>query len=438
MRRLTLISVEVLMAIIPGVVVAAPGDLISELMPPTPEERTLCGLRVSGLGQNSVLVACPASGNRLAKVYLYDGLTAELLQTFPNPKGDSDDGFGRSIASVGEDKVVVGAPNVGMAYVFDVATGDLLHELAAPYSLGRDAALGTSVAGVGGFVAVAAARTWVGLYDAETGEFVREIPRPSGDTSAYGESLAAYGDDLLVTGISHGPIPGPGVGAGYRFDPTTGDLLATYADPAPQTRLFGTSIGGDSGYVAIGAPHEGNVFLYDADTGDLVQTLSRGNVGFGITVDVTSSGLVLVGANSTPPESFLFDAETGDMLHSYDQGYVVAAVRSKVLIGSPHAHAVSHDSGMAVLYEGETLAGDMDEDGQVNGLDVDPFVDAVLNNPFYLYGDMNGDGVVTGLDVDPFVAILLGGGAEPIPEPSTLLLCIIALGVVGGWWKWGE
>ena len=108
MRRLTMISVEVLMATIPGVVVAAPGDLISELMPPTPEVGTMCGLLVSGLGQNGALVACPSRNNGLGNVYLYDGLTAELLQTFPNPNGNSDDGFGRSIAAVGDDRVVVG------------------------------------------------------------------------------------------------------------------------------------------------------------------------------------------------------------------------------------------------------------------------------------------------------------------------------------------
>jgi hypothetical protein len=30
----------------------------------------------------------------------------------------------------------------------------------------------------------------------------------------------------------------------------------------------------------------------------------------------------------------------------------------------------------------------------------------------------------------------IGGGAHQVPEPSNLLLCIIALGVVGGWRKW--
>jgi hypothetical protein len=77
-------------------------------------------------------------------------------------------------------------------------------------------------------------------------------------------------------------------------------------------------------------------------------------------------------------------------------------------------------------------------DGVVNGLDVDPFVDVLLNGPYQAAADMNEDGDVNGLDVDPFVAAVVGGGTQQIPEPSTLLLCIIALAVVGGWRKWGE
>ena len=80
----------------------------------------------------------------------------------------------------------------------------------------------------------------------------------------------------------------------------------------------------------------------------------------------------------------------------------------------------------------------MNKDGQVNGLDVDLFVSAVLTDPFNPYGDMNEDGVVTGLDVDPFVAAVVGGGStlQPIPEPSALLLAFVGLGVVGAWRKW--
>ena len=48
--------------------------------------------------------------------------------------------------------------------------------------------------------------------------------------------------------------------------------------------------------------------------------------------------------------------------------------------------------------------GDVNHDSEVNGLDVDPFVDVLLASRFDVAADMNGDGVVNGLDVEPFVA----------------------------------
>jgi hypothetical protein len=87
-----------------------------------------------------------------------------------------------------------------------------------------------------------------------------------------------------------------------------------------------------------------------------------------------------------------------------------------------------------VVDPGVVLLGDVNLDDVVNGLDVDPFVALVTGGTYQAEGDMNADGVVNGLDVDPFVAAVVGG-VQQIPEPSTLLLCIIALGVVGGWRK---
>lgn len=82
------------------------------------------------------------------------------------------------------------------------------------------------------------------------------------------------------------------------------------------------------------------------------------------------------------------------------------------------------------------VLGDMDGDGEVDGSDVDPFVDILLNGPYQAEADMNEDGEVNGLDVDPFVAAVVGSGTQPVDEPSSFLLCLVALGVVGGWWKW--
>jgi hypothetical protein len=88
-----------------------------------------------------------------------------------------------------------------------------------------------------------------------------------------------------------------------------------------------------------------------------------------------------------------------------------------------------------VVESADPLLGDVNGDGDVNGLDVDPFVDVLLSGPYQQEADMNEDQVVNGLDVDPFVAAVVGG-TQPIPEPSTLLLALVALGVVGGWRQW--
>jgi hypothetical protein len=82
------------------------------------------------------------------------------------------------------------------------------------------------------------------------------------------------------------------------------------------------------------------------------------------------------------------------------------------------------------------LIGDVNHDTEVNGLDVDPFVDVLLASRFDVAADMNGDGVVNGLDVDPFVAAVVGSGTQPVPEPSTLLLCIVIASVISAWTDW--
>jgi hypothetical protein len=60
---------------------------------------------------------------------------------------------------------------------------------------------------------------------------------------------------------------------------------------------------------------------------------------------------------------------------------------------------------------GNDPAGDMNGDGAVNGLDVDPFVDILLNGGSDPAADMNGDGAVNGLDVNLFVQSVIGGDA---------------------------
>ena len=57
----------------------------------------------------------------------------------------------------------------------------------------------------------------------------------------------------------------------------------------------------------------------------------------------------------------------------------------------------------------KTLLGDVNCDGVVDLLDVQPFVDLLIANEFSNKADINEDGEVDLLDVGPFVTILTGG-----------------------------
>ena len=86
-------------------------------------------------------------------------------------------------------------------------------------------------------------------------------------------------------------------------------------------------------------------------------------------------------------------------------------------------------TGDLPLVGGAVILGDVNGDGVVNGLDVQPFIDVLLPGDYQAEADMNEDLAVNGLDVDPFVAAVVGGGSQTVPEPSTFILA--ALGLLG-------
>ena len=58
---------------------------------------------------------------------------------------------------------------------------------------------------------------------------------------------------------------------------------------------------------------------------------------------------------------------------------------------------------------GGFVLGDVNCDGEVNLLDVSPFVDLIINAGFSDKADMNADGEINLLDVQPFVDLLANG-----------------------------
>jgi len=289
--------------------------------------------------------ATDLGGHNSGSAYIFDASTGNLLRTLNKPTRESggwDDpsyGFGLSVAVSGN-TVVVGAPfedivlgwsddgydvriDAGSAYVFDAATGNLLHTLDNPTPEERDS-FGWPVA-VSGSTAVVAGFPGAYLFDTGTGEL-----RSTFDT-----------EGLYDVDVSEGTavVANASVGAAYILDATTGNLLWTLDDPTPGGGAFGCSaaVSGNTvvvGDYAVGAGtgSTGAAYIYDATTGNLLRTLTKPTPTkddlFGISVAVSGS-TVVVGAENA---AYLFDAGTGDVLATLNASGAVAVSGSTVMV----------------------------------------------------------------------------------------------------------
>ena len=225
-----------------------------------------------------------AGGLNSGKAYIYNVTTGVLLHTLdnPNPYGTSaDDRFGWSVAISG-DYAIVGAyqedgvegGNSGKAYIFNVATGALVHTLDNPNA-----------------------------YD-------------TGSNDKFGTSVS-ISDNYAIVGVNEeNDAGGIESGKAYIFDVTTGALLHTLDNPnaygTSAEDQFGTSVSISDNYAIISAQQEddaggidsGKVYIYNVTTGVLVHTIDNPNAygtsendKFGISVAI-SDDYIIVGAAS--------------------------------------------------------------------------------------------------------------------------------------------
>ncbi len=142
------------------------GNLIHTLVSPNEEEFGSFGSSLSGIGdangdgRSDVIVGAPYEEPRTSP-NIFDGATGELLHTLVSPNEQEDGKFGCCVSGIGDvngdgrGDVIVGADTEypgsspqysGQAYVFDGASGKLLHVLASPNEGGGQ--FGRSVSGV--------------------------------------------------------------------------------------------------------------------------------------------------------------------------------------------------------------------------------------------------------------------------------------------------
>ena len=241
--------------------------------------------------------------NPIGEIYLLDGTTGELLSTIsnPNPYDNHVDEFGISVAFVGNDKIAVGAPVQpsnnqfagGMVYVFDVENGNMVRSITDPNPQKIDG-FGHAVAFLGdGKIAIGIPGKdvknvdfagAVSIFDANTGSLVKTIKNPEPDGhDEFGKFIASDIDNnRLLVGAHHRNVDGKtSAGTVYLFDADTASLRLTIPNPDPDDdAYFGKSVLLTGNKIVVGAPgsgtfEQGSVYIFDADTGKLLETIDN-------------------------------------------------------------------------------------------------------------------------------------------------------------------
>ena len=279
--------------------------------------------------KTNIVVGAPGetpaeSSLRSGVAYLFDGITSEVLLTLLSPNAANQGQFGASVAGLGDvngdgiGEVIVGAYledtgataiDVGRAYVFDGSTGAVMHTLVCPFMNGGEW-FGSAVSGVPDVNGDGLPDVVVGaqgdevrdgrvyLYDGASGELLRTlIPYMEKVTGLFGYSVAGI-EDMNGDGRGDVLIGAPGEdsssGRAYVYDASTGNRLQTLTSPDKQDQgFFGGSVSGipsiagtGGGKVVVGASLEsydegpvrsGRAYIFDAASGDLLCTLVSPN-----------------------------------------------------------------------------------------------------------------------------------------------------------------
>ncbi len=217
----------------------------------------------------------------------------------------------------------------------------------------------------------------VSVYNKTTGELVAVLAAPSPQLGElFGETIAISGNKVVVGAR----LRNTGVGVAYVFDATTGALLHTLNNPTPASSgtfpdNFGSAVAISGSLIAIGseedlgAPDSGAVYLFDATTGSLVQTIASPNPAiqskFGNSLSLIANTLV-VGAslanrayifefNPTPQSASLvatLNVPPGGGVDSF--GRAVTIVGNIVAVGAPNNDTAAANSGQVHLFDRTT------------------------------------------------------------------------------------
>lgn len=313
------------------------GNLIATLTSPNAQSEGGFGFSTALSDKLVIVGAYAETVNGISQGNAYEFNTkGSLVQKFVTPNGQSYGEFGFSVsASTGI--VAVGGPCEaypgkdscsGVTHVFFLNYG----VIASPNAQ-SGGGFGYSVSASGTLVAVGAPGEDsnygnVYLVDGADGVPVHTLTTQYG--GFFGNSVSMSGT-LVAVGTPYADVGGDiDAGAVFMFNATTGDLLQTLISPNYQDGgQFGWSVSLSGSLLAVGAYGEtshgyseaGNAYTFNATTGDPIQSFTSPNYqlegSFGWAVSV-SGKLVTIGAAFESTEgdadagnAYVFNAVTG-------------------------------------------------------------------------------------------------------------------------------
>jgi hypothetical protein len=276
------------------------GALLAMFSNPDPQFFFEFGFKVVAFNQDRVLISANNYGSGYGGAFMFD-TNGTLLTTFTNPAPVLYSYFGNSIAAVGMDRVLVGAPyfsniagdtNIGSVYVFNT-NGALLRIITEPSPVTNDS-FGQTLAALGNDrVIIGAPADDTGTTDAGSayvfrvdGTLLATLNNPDPTVfDRFGHRLAAFGSMGAIIGAMYDDTGASMAGSAYLFSIPT-------APPPPSLSIQPTS----SNTIVVSWPAAATGFVLQQNTNAL-SSVNWSNVSVGIQTIGTNKTLIVNPAN---------------------------------------------------------------------------------------------------------------------------------------------
>ena len=219
-------------------------------------------------------------------------------------------------------------------------------------------------------------------------------------------SVLGGSDDSSITG-----------NAVIELDPTSEPFSTARLTELNLTMADGFSISLLGGAAVVGVdPNGASVFFIQVGVAGTVDGMNQfdqtGNL-FGVTgMSMIDSifGDEVIDLSTVKPVAFdIIDAQIDVKGNDLTVTAMVDLDFDFEVIGSVATMNLSGPIVLNGVLPDDVLLGDVNCDGEINLLDVGPFVDLITAGEFDVKADINEDGAVDLLDVQPFIMLLTGG-----------------------------